>query len=215
MIALVAAYSKNRVIGFRGKLPWNLEYEKKRFADLTRHNIVVMGRKTFESIGEPLQHRLNIVISTTKQFTGQSLCTVSSFSAAVSLAEQLAYDFASSDFIDDDEDVFYNFDDSIDSSTATTDSVAMGELGRAFSKTSMHSCQPHFPKRNIFFIGGERVYKDALPLCEKLFITEIHKDFLGDAFFPPFNEADFTKVIENQIMYDTVPYSYITYTRRK
>nr|AIA19173.1 Dihydrofolate reductase [uncultured bacterium] len=67
MIALIAAVSKNGVIGNKGKLPWKLSTDLKRFAELTRGRPVIMGRKTFESImaqlGKPLPGRKNIVLT--------------------------------------------------------------------------------------------------------------------------------------------------------
>ena len=63
---LIVAYSKNRVIGRDGLIPWTIEGEKKRFKELTTGNIVVMGRRTYEEIGRPLPNRLNIVLSNTK-----------------------------------------------------------------------------------------------------------------------------------------------------
>lgn len=63
MICLIAAYSKNRVIGKSGNIPWNLKNEKKRFKALTTGNVVIMGRITYEEIGHPLPDRCNIVVS--------------------------------------------------------------------------------------------------------------------------------------------------------
>ena len=57
MIALIAAYTKNRVIGRNGQIPWSIRNEKKRFKQLTTGNYVIMGRKTFEEIGRPLPDR--------------------------------------------------------------------------------------------------------------------------------------------------------------
>ena len=64
-IAAVVAYDDNHVIGKDGKLPWNLPEDMKWFKEVTMGNIVAMGRKTFESIGKPLEGRTNIVISKT------------------------------------------------------------------------------------------------------------------------------------------------------
>jgi dihydrofolate reductase len=64
-IAAVVAYDDNNVIGKDGKLPWNLTEDIKWFRDVTMGHIVAMGRKTFESIGKPLEGRTNIVISKT------------------------------------------------------------------------------------------------------------------------------------------------------
>ena len=62
MVALIAAYSKNRVIGKDGKIPWDLPGEQTRFRELTMGQVVVMGRKTFEEIGHPLPGRETIVV---------------------------------------------------------------------------------------------------------------------------------------------------------
>ena len=61
----VAAMSNNRVIGNKGKLPWNLPEDLKFFKKLTTGHPVVMGRKTYESIGRPLPNRENIILSKT------------------------------------------------------------------------------------------------------------------------------------------------------
>ncbi|MFZ5828201.1 MAG: dihydrofolate reductase [Bacillota bacterium] len=63
MIALVAAMGRNRVIGKDGTMPWHLPAELKHFRRVTRGKVVVMGRKTYESIGEPLKGRTNIVLT--------------------------------------------------------------------------------------------------------------------------------------------------------
>lgn len=66
MVALIVAYSKNRVIGSKGTIPWKIKGEQKRFKELTTGNVVVMGRKTFEDIGHAFPNRTNIVVSKTK-----------------------------------------------------------------------------------------------------------------------------------------------------
>tara|TARA_Y100000816_G_scaffold284578_1_gene263047 strand:+ start:7873 stop:8364 length:492 start_codon:yes stop_codon:yes gene_type:complete len=62
-IKLICAISKNNVIGKENNLPWNIGEDLKRFKELTSNNIIVMGRKTYESIGRPLPNRRNIVLS--------------------------------------------------------------------------------------------------------------------------------------------------------
>ena len=63
-VIAIAAVADNGVIGNRGKLPWNIPADLQRFKALTTNNIVLMGRKTFESIGgQPLPNRFNIVVS--------------------------------------------------------------------------------------------------------------------------------------------------------
>ncbi|MFZ5816976.1 MAG: dihydrofolate reductase [Bacillota bacterium] len=63
MIALVAAMGRNGVIGREGRMPWHLPAEMKHFRRVTRGQVVVMGRKTYESIGGPLKGRTNIVLT--------------------------------------------------------------------------------------------------------------------------------------------------------
>ncbi len=63
MISIIAAITKNRVLGKDNKLLWNISEDLKNFRKITSGNTVIMGRKTFESIGKPLPNRNNIVIS--------------------------------------------------------------------------------------------------------------------------------------------------------
>ncbi|MFA5173537.1 MAG: dihydrofolate reductase [Candidatus Paceibacterota bacterium] len=70
IITIVAAGEKNRVIGCQGKIPWHLPSDLKRFKELTTRNVVIMGRKTFESLPDnsrPLPERINIVLSRTQK----------------------------------------------------------------------------------------------------------------------------------------------------
>lgn len=60
---MIAALAENRVIGNKGKLPWHIPEDIKRFKELTKGHVVIMGRKTFESIGRPLANRVNIIIT--------------------------------------------------------------------------------------------------------------------------------------------------------
>lgn len=61
--SIIVAHDMGRVIGFEGKIPWHLPEDMKRFKELTTGKCVIMGRKTFESIGKPLPKRLNIVVT--------------------------------------------------------------------------------------------------------------------------------------------------------
>lgn len=63
---LIAAMAKNRVIGNKGQLPWHLPEDLQNFKRLTTGGIIVMGRKTYESIGRPLPNRRNIILSSQK-----------------------------------------------------------------------------------------------------------------------------------------------------
>ncbi len=62
-IALIAALARNRAIGLAGRMPWHLPEDLQRFKRLTMGHAIVMGRKTFESIGRPLPGRRNLIVS--------------------------------------------------------------------------------------------------------------------------------------------------------
>ena len=78
-ITLIAALGKNRVIGHGSRIPWHLPEDFKWFKQLTSGNVVVMGRKTFESIGKPLPNRETIILSRS-QFSFPGVRTVSDLS---------------------------------------------------------------------------------------------------------------------------------------
>ena len=87
-IVLVAAIGDNNVIGRDGQLPWRLKSDLAHFRKLTIDKPVVMGRKTFLSIGKPLKHRTNIVISRDATFAAPGVLTAASFPAALELARK-------------------------------------------------------------------------------------------------------------------------------
>ena len=62
-IAIIVAVSKNGVIGKEGKIPWMVKSDLKRFASITKGHHILMGRKTYESIGRPLPERINMVLT--------------------------------------------------------------------------------------------------------------------------------------------------------
>ncbi|MBI2140335.1 dihydrofolate reductase [Candidatus Woesearchaeota archaeon] len=63
MITLICALTKDKVIGKDGRLPWDIPEEMQHFRNTTKDSVIIMGRKTYESIGRPLPKRVNIVIS--------------------------------------------------------------------------------------------------------------------------------------------------------
>jgi dihydrofolate reductase len=131
-IALIAAVARNGVIGLHGRLPWRLPDDLKRFRALTTGHAIVMGRKTWESIGRPLPERQNIVVTRRRDF-------------------------------------------------AAPGGVVAHSLPEAIGLVTLPS--------PVFVIGGEAIYRDALPLADLLFLTEIDREFDGDARFPDFDHA--------------------------
>lgn len=155
MLALIVAYTKNRVIGNAGCIPWRIKGEQRRFRELTTGNVVVMGRRSCEEIGRPLPNRTTIVISNTKNFDAENCFTAKSLQEALEIAGD----------------------------------------------------------RKVYISGGARLYEEALPLVEKMYITEIDAVIEGDTFFPEFDESEFEKEVNEHVDGD-IPYTYVTYTRK-
>lgn len=89
-VALIAAVASNRVIGAGGGLPWHISADLKHFKKLTMGKPVVMGRKTFESIGQPLKGRANIVVSGNPDYQPEGVTVVPSVADALKLAQTIA-----------------------------------------------------------------------------------------------------------------------------
>ena len=89
-LALICAMAENRTIGRNNSLPWKLPEDLKYFKRTTMGNSIIMGRKTWESIGRPLPGRTNIVISRDSNYEAEKAKVVNSLGAAITLAENLA-----------------------------------------------------------------------------------------------------------------------------
>ncbi|GGH27115.1 dihydrofolate reductase [Paenibacillus segetis] len=85
IISLIAAASINRVIGMDEVIPWKIPGEQKRFKDLTCGKSIIMGRKTYESIGKPLPDRKTIIISRSQEIIAENCTTVRSLQEAYEL----------------------------------------------------------------------------------------------------------------------------------
>lgn len=89
-ISIIVAVGLNNVIGYKNKLPWNhIPIDMKHFKNVTINNTVIMGRKTYESIGKKLPERNNIIITRQKNFTIDSGCSVvSNINESLEVAKQ-------------------------------------------------------------------------------------------------------------------------------
>ena len=90
IVTFVVAVSENGVIGRQGQLPWRMPSDLKRFRQVTLGKPVVMGRKTYESIGKPLDKRDNIVVTRQPGYAAPGMHVVPSVEAAISLGRDLA-----------------------------------------------------------------------------------------------------------------------------
>nr|NIP84309.1 dihydrofolate reductase [Planctomycetales bacterium] len=84
-VAIIVAMAANRVIGRGGTLPWHLSADLRRFRQLTTGHAIIMGRKTYESIGRPLPQRRSIVISRNRKFRAEGVEVVAGLDEALAL----------------------------------------------------------------------------------------------------------------------------------
>ena len=86
-VSIIAAMSTKQVIGFKNRLPWNLPGDLKRFQTLTMGHYLVLGRKTFESIGRPLPGRKIVVLTKRSNYVAQNVQIAHSLSEALMFAQ--------------------------------------------------------------------------------------------------------------------------------
>ena len=87
-ITLVAAIASNNVIGKENSLPWNIPEDLKRFKQMTSGHTILMGRKTFDSIGRPLPNRQNIVMTKDENFEREGIKVINDFDEALELIKE-------------------------------------------------------------------------------------------------------------------------------
>ena len=88
MISIIAAIGKKRELGKNNKLLWHIPEDFKKFKQLTSGHIVIMGRKTFESIGKPLPNRINIIVTRNRSWTPLGCTVCYSLEEAINLAKK-------------------------------------------------------------------------------------------------------------------------------
>ena len=157
-IYLIAAVASNGVIGRNGAMPWRLPEDLKHFKRITLGHPVIMGRRTWESLGKkPLPDRENIVITRSTGYEAPGAAVASSLDAALALCadEPLA-----------------------------------------------------------FVIGGGEIYSAAMPLASGLVITEIQRDYDGDARFPEYERSRWKESQrEGHVAADGTKFDFVLYER--
>ncbi|MBP03135.1 MAG: dihydrofolate reductase [Rhodospirillaceae bacterium] len=89
-VSLIVARAANGIIGHNGAIPWYIPEDLKYFKSITLGSPIIMGRKTFESIGKPLNGRKNIIVSGQKSFAHQGLCICNSVAEALMTGAEYA-----------------------------------------------------------------------------------------------------------------------------
>ena len=90
MLSVIVAMSENRLIGRGGELPWHLSADLRRFRRLTTGHAIIMGRKTYESIGRPLPERRSIVITRQADYRAEGIETAGNLDAALALVADVS-----------------------------------------------------------------------------------------------------------------------------
>ena len=92
-LTIIAAISENNAIGYQGKIPWHIPEDLKRFKQLTTGNTIMMGRKTYESIGKPLPNRTNIVITKNKNFRATGIIIAHTLEEAIEQSKNFQHTY--------------------------------------------------------------------------------------------------------------------------
>jgi dihydrofolate reductase len=154
-ISIITAVSDNGIIGKDNKLPWNIPADLKRFKYITSGHHIIMGRKTYESMGHALPNRTNIVLTRNDKLKiDEGVMLIHSLDVALNIAK------------------------------------SAGET-------------------ECFIIGGENLYKEAIPVTDRIYMTTVHAEIDGDTKFPVFNINDWniTEKIDN-LADSKNPYNY-------
>jgi dihydrofolate reductase len=91
MISLIVAYARNQVIGKEGVMPWHLPADLKHVKELTTGKTIVMGRKTFESLGRPLPNRRNVVLTRNRDFQPDGVDVVHTKEEVLALGDVIIF----------------------------------------------------------------------------------------------------------------------------
>ncbi len=164
----VAAMSLNRVIGRAGQIPWHLPEDFRWFKSLTLGSIVVMGRKTFESLGRPLPLRTNIVLTRDPQGLAKDVAFQATYGDTLAEGARIG--------VEDEQGGF-----------STLEERAVWLVGSYEKLRPVIAHQS--PGREVFVIGGAEIYTQLLPQCTDLYLSVVQRDVEGDAFFPELPEA--------------------------
>jgi len=167
LLVLVVAIAENGVIGNAGQLPWRLSSDLKHFRKLTMGKPMVMGRKTFDSIGKPLDGRDNIVVSRDPAFAPEGVLVANGMERAMDIARECAR-------------------------SRGADEIAV--------------------------IGGAEIFREMLPLADRIELTRVHTSPEGDTFFPKLDQGEWIEKSRKRHSAgpkDDADYSFIRLERRR
>lgn len=141
-MTVIAAMADNRVIGKDNAMPWHVSEDLLHFKRITTGGVLIMGRKTFESIGcRPLPNRPHVIVSR-------------------------------------------SFPETADVDVCRTFEAAL-EKARSYGKP-------------VFSAGGAEIYRQSIPLANRMYLSRIKGDYDGDTYFPEFDESEWRLVKEKE-----------------
>ena len=135
-ISIIAATDLNGLIGANGGMPWHIPEELAWFKQHTLGKVVVMGRRTWISLGKPLPGRRNIVLSTNPDFVAEGGELMQTIEQVIALAKA----------------------------------------------------------NEVFIIGGAELFRQFLPMTDKLYISTIHAEYSGDTYFPAYDADEWHQI---------------------
>lgn len=161
ILTAIAAMAENYTIGCENRLPWHMPADLKHFKSITAGHPIIMGRKTYISIGRALPNRTNIIITHDESFRADGCVVTNTIGDALSIAEQ------------------------------HTDNEA-------------------------FVIGGAEIYRQLMPKIQRLYLTIVHHEFDGDAYFPTLMPGEWKELTRERHSADIdnpFEYSFVTMER--
>jgi dihydrofolate reductase len=157
-LSVIAAVAENNAIGLDNGLPWHLPEDLKHFRSLTMGHHIIMGRKTYESLGRLLPGRITVIVTRQSDYCVAGALVATSLEEAVSLCGN------------DDE---------------------------------------------VFVIGGAELYKLALPVADRLYLTEVSGEFAADTFFPAYEKTAWREVARERLVSEGgLAFSFAVYERQ-
>jgi dihydrofolate reductase len=161
-LSIIAALSSNNVIGRNNEIPWRQSTDLKRLKALTMGHHLIMGRKTFESVGRALPGRTTVVITRRTDYAAEDVIVVNTLEDAIQVAREAR-----------DEEAF--------------------------------------------IAGGAEIYEQAMHRADRMYLTRVHAEIEGDAFFPEFDDVSEWHLTDAEHCEpdekNEYPYSFLTYDR--
>ena len=156
IISIIAAMTDNRVIGRDNAIPWHIPADMQRFRAITMGHPLIMGRKTFESIGRPLPGRKTVILTRIPDYRAEG-------------------------------------------------SIVVHSLRKALDECAGAD--------EVFICGGGEVYREALPLASRIYLTVVHGEVAGDTLFPDIPD-EFVEAARENATENMFSFTFILYQRK-